>query len=270
MYFLKVQPVRQDVRAHDIHISGNTTLESLYGDQVDYVNMTQPMSLLYANALEIPDVISETYSDISIAGEGTYGIVYKATDAENRQVAIKFMKRGASAQDLMDRCTKIRYLHEQVKAVVTDDPGLVHVMNCVEASDKYVVYEWAGEEGVKMLPQLSFEDARALLKQVIIALHSLFRSTHRTILHHDLKWANVAVADGCLRLIDLDDWVYGQWGQRLVRTPHTPLFSPPEVLIQSPKKKTFSVVSHQPWLTLKVVIWLCVQVRTPLTSTAQE
>jgi len=112
-------------------------------------------------------------------------------------------------------------------------------MNCIEAHSQYVVYEWAGEEGSKVLPQKSFDEARALLKQVVMALHALSRGSRTTILHHDLKWQNVAVESGCLKLIDLDDWIPGRWGRRLDITAHTPLFSPLEILTEKGRKNYF-------------------------------
>jgi len=209
-------------------------------DEVDdNIDISQPASLLHET--DLPPDLEPKYHNIELAGEGTFGSVYKAitdvdTDHTDQQVAIKVMKGRANSADLRKQCQKIQVLHEVVKAAQGSG---VHLMNCIESAAQYVVYEWAGEEGSKLLPTQSFDAARSLLKQVIMALHALSCGSGKTIVHHDLKWQNVAVQDGCLKLIDLDDWIYGQWGNRLKKTPYTPLFSPPEILTTKVRPKNY-------------------------------
>jgi len=192
----------------------------------DNLNISQPPSLLHDTVMLLPTGINMRYSEIKQAGEGMYGIVYKAKDSTTGQlVAIKVMKGNVGGDALQAQCKKIEDLHKVTE--VSQGPEIAHLMNCIEAQTQYVVYEWAGEEGSKLLPSLSFDAARALLKQVIMALHALSRAT---ILHHDLKWQNVAIEAGCLKLIDLDGWIFGQWGNRFHKTVHSSLCSPPEIL----------------------------------------
>jgi len=69
------------------------------------------------------------------------------------------------------------------------------------------VYEWAGKEGSKVLEELTTsKEALGLVKQVMLALDAM-QSVNIVYIHHDLKWANVAVDEAkCLRLIDMDHY----------------------------------------------------------------
>jgi len=101
-------------------------------------------------------------------------------------------------------------------------------MQCLDASYDYVVYEWAGEDGVLVVKEeASLDSVLGLFKQVILALYAMQQS-NPPFIHHDLKWHNVAVDRKCLRLIDLDDHVEGIWRNKRGPGVWTPVYAPPE------------------------------------------
>jgi len=73
----------------------------------------------------------------------------------------------------------------------------------------------------------TFKKAFGFMRQVILALDAM-QSVSPIYIHHDLKWANVAIDDAqCLRLIDMDQYIAGDRrtsGQEC--TIHTPLYAP--------------------------------------------
>jgi len=90
------------------------------------------------------------------------------------------------------------------------------------------VLEWAGNSGNEVLHKRKFDAALGLLKQVVLALHAL-QEASPPIIHHDLKWDNVAVDEqNCLKLIDLDLSMKGIWKDRNKATLAVRAYAPPE------------------------------------------
>jgi len=168
------------------------------------IAQTQPVSLVHGRQSVhpgLPDGLEEKFNDINQIGEGGFGIVYSAIDKEtNEKVAIKVPK--VKRQDLRKACEKNRHLTNHLPTA----KGGKHVMQCLDASSDYVVYEWAGEDGVLVVKEeASLDSVLGLFKQVILALYAMQQS-NPPFIHHDLKWHNVAVDRKCLRLIWMTMW----------------------------------------------------------------
>jgi len=156
---------------------------------------------------------------------GAFGAVFAARKKNGDQrVAIKVPRQPIGFESLSHYCDQMKQISKLIKGKVGSD----HVMTCIENGKSYMVLEWAGKPGNTVLQKSTLAPALKLLKQVILALHAL-QGANPPIIHHDLKWDNVAVDENkCLKLIDLDFVMKGIWKERHKETVAARETVPPE------------------------------------------
>jgi len=178
----------------------------------------------------IPSELRSTYNNFKQLGQGSFATVFQAERiSDGLKVAIKLPNKVGQGKLVAGDCDKIQKISDNVKGNKEGNKvGGRHIMECYEKGNGYVVLQWAGTPGDIVIEGQSLHQMMALLKQVVFALYA-FEKASPPIVHHDLKWNNVAVDDqNCLRLIDLDSSVEGTWQGHTQDITTCELFAPPE------------------------------------------
>lgn len=129
-----------------------------------------------------------------LLGSGGFGAVYLAHHVHSHQpVALKLLRRELAADPVMIR----RFFTEAQAAAAIDDPRIVRVMDCGEAStgDAFLVMELL--EGSDLRERSRSPDAltqRRVVEILIEVLDALEVAHSRGVVHRDLKPANVFLA----------------------------------------------------------------------------
>jgi serine/threonine protein kinase/tetratricopeptide (TPR) repeat protein len=142
-------------------------------------------------------------SDTALIGRGGMGEVYRGTDIQTGQpVAIKVLKPGLTAQNPQ---VVERFVREGEALRQLNHPNIVQILATAEENGQhYLVMEYV--PGGDLTHLLKAEPQLPLPRLLQIALEladALSRAHHLGIIHHDLKPANVLLAeDSTPRLTD--------------------------------------------------------------------
>lgn len=175
----------------------------------------------------------DKYKKISVIGQGSYGIVYKAEVKSSKQnVALKVItKRQKSLKEIQN----LRQEFEIQRNLC--HPNIIRMLESFETEDDIIVVtEFAPQD----LSQLLKDNGHLLenrVKEIVCDLLSaLYYLHYHRVLHRDLKPQNILVeADGTAKLCDfgfarsmsIDTYV-------LTSIKGTPLYMAPEIISQCP------------------------------------
>lgn len=176
---------------------------------------------------------------LSPAGEGTFGVVYRAHDTVlDEEVALKVLKppRGG-----FDTSGGFNALRAEVRPLVSlSHPNVIKYQNCDCAQRRdgtqifYIAMEYADQGPIsEQLKNLTVEVAVAWCEQILKGVAECHR---HGIVHADLKPANIFLADGTIKI---GDFGAASWGS----IPHrrgTPLYNAPEQLAFPPHTSRLS------------------------------
>uniref|UniRef100_A0A0K0FKL1 cyclin-dependent kinase n=1 Tax=Strongyloides venezuelensis TaxID=75913 RepID=A0A0K0FKL1_STRVS len=147
------------------------------------------------------NVLSE-FSNSEKIGEGTYGIVYKATwGAKNMDIALKKIFLDKSEDGIPSTCLREVSILKELK-----HPNIVTLFDCVINENKlFMVFEYLDNDLKMVLDKL--EDQKMPLPYIkacaLQLLNGLAYCHVRRIIHRDLKPQNILVADnGTMKLAD--------------------------------------------------------------------
>lgn len=141
------------------------------------------------------------YKRISQIGEGTYGKVYKAVNAQNeKMVALKRLRMESERDGFPITAMREIKLLQSLR-----HPNIVSLVEMmVEKSQVYMVFEYLDHDlaGILSHPQLTFSEGniKYLFKQMVEGLAYLH---HRGILHRDIKGSNILLSNtGLVKIAD--------------------------------------------------------------------
>lgn len=166
-------------------------------------------------------------------GGGSFGVAFLAWNIDDGGPVVLKVAKAEGGNKLKAECDNVIALHKAIEAGAKDHR---HLMRCfrqyMEADPPFIVLEMAGEKSgwEAIVSAQTPESAHGYLKQVIFGLAALDAAVPPMI-HHDLKWANVAVNEKkCLKLVDLDTAIPGTVAmyndKRIVFATH--MYTPPE------------------------------------------
>lgn len=141
------------------------------------------------------------YMKIEKIGEGTYGVVYKATDKETGNiVALKKIRLEAEDEGVPSTAIREISLLKELQHV-----NIVNLMDVLhEESKLYLVFEYLDQDLKRFLDNLGANVSRIILKSYVFQLIRgiAFCHAHR-VLHRDLKPQNILLdRTGMLKLAD--------------------------------------------------------------------
>lgn len=150
-----------------------------------------------------PQLIANRYRIIESIGEGSMGVVYRATDSvTGEMVAIKSLRSEIVKKDtaLIERFEREAQILRQL-----NHPNIVKALGAVKEEEQYyLVLEYVGGGALRDI--LEKEGVLSIRKSVEIALDladALTRAHRLKVIHRDIKPANVLMAeDGTPRLTD--------------------------------------------------------------------
>jgi serine/threonine protein kinase/formylglycine-generating enzyme required for sulfatase activity len=158
-------------------------------------------------------VLGGKYRILAKKGEGAFGTVYEAVDNMlGAQVAVKVLKKKAarsqgSLREFLQEAKRITTLdHENIVRWITFD-------KTAEGLHYFVMEYLSGEELQKLLTRentLEPERVANILLQTLAALRAAHESTSGTLLHLDLKPANLFVQPGEPEKVKVIDFGIGQ------------------------------------------------------------
>jgi serine/threonine protein kinase/Tol biopolymer transport system component len=135
------------------------------------------------------------YRILDELGKGGMAIVYKAYDTRlEREVAIKFIRRGAFPPDQLDGILK-RFEREAKALAKLSHPNIVRVLDYGEHEDSpYLVMEYlpAGTLKYRLGKPMPWQDAVRLL---IPIAHALEYAHEHDVIHRDIKPSNILLTE---------------------------------------------------------------------------
>jgi len=161
-----------------------------------------------------------------LLGMGSFGATFKAKDTDTGGVAaLKFLYKeihgkiqivtgddksqyGEELDDLEKECYDLWDLHEQKESYPEGAKRVIHCQylcgwdneDCPQEESQpwFIVMDYGGDDGEEWLSRNSKnkEDVRDVLQQVSDGLAYLSEHLHPPLVHHDLKWGNIAVKKG--------------------------------------------------------------------------
>jgi len=173
----------------------------------------------------------------AVAGEGAFGVVYRAWDERlDRAVAIKELRQDAEGMvpASFDRY-KDRFRREVRVQAQFNHPHIVHVYDLLEQGDTlYLVMEFVDgptlRDTLEQRGPLPLQEAAQITLDLLDALTAV-HAHEWDIVHRDIKPSNVLIADGRAKLTDFG---LAQLASESSRTqldrehPGTPLYMSPE------------------------------------------
>lgn len=184
-------------------------------------------------------------------GEGTTGVVYKASQGTHRHVALKIYKREDSSDDAIKRHTRGTQLAAQL-----DHPHIVHILDYGEAEGTFFVASelLEGSDLKAVLPGSTRIPMHLKCRWMLQLCSALAYAHEKGVIHRDIKPANVFVRDsddvvltdfGIARKSDSDITRSGT----IVGTPD--YYSPEQILMvrPDPRSDIFSlgIVFYELW-----------------------
>lgn len=146
-------------------------------------------------------ILADKYKIIEVIGRGGMGIVYKAEDLKlKRVVALKFLP----PELMQDEEAKERFALEAQAAAALSHPNICTIHEIVEEKGKsFIVMEYIeGQSLSKTIKRSPFELDKALDVAIQIA-EGLDEANKKSIIHRDIKSANIMVTDrGQAKIMD--------------------------------------------------------------------
>ena len=141
------------------------------------------------------------YRIVDVLGDGGSGVVFAATDASGRPVALKVLK-----PDLVSPRERQRFLEEAERLRRVRHPALVELYDAGGLPDGGAYIAMAREPGQNLADRLlsgplRFDVALTLFEQLAGALQALHRVG---LVHRDIKPENIFVVEGDRRALLLD------------------------------------------------------------------
>ncbi|KAJ7980526.1 Protein kinase family protein [Quillaja saponaria] len=184
----------------------------------------------------------ENYHVIELAGEGSFGKVYKGRRKYTGQtVAMKFiMKHGKSEKDIHNLRQEIEILRK------LKHENIIEMLDSFESPQEFcVVTEFAQGELFEILEDdrcLPEKQVQAIAKQLVRALHYLHSNR---IIHRDMKPQNILIGSGSV--IKLCDFGFARAMSTntvvLRSIKGTPLYMAPELVREQPYNHTVDLWS---------------------------
>eukprot|EP01134_Creolimax_fragrantissima_P008204 CFRG8204T1 len=175
-----------------------------------WVQMAQLVSLTTGKRFPIPPAamngqtrdITE-FKILNQIGEGTYGVVYRATDIKTGQmVALKRVRMERESSGL-----PVSALREICLLRTLDNHNIVRVLDMASGStlkSVYVVMEYCSHDLGTLLSHMKIPFSESEVKCLLIQLLDGVRYLHkRFVIHRDLKVSNLLLTDkGALKIAD--------------------------------------------------------------------
>lgn len=175
------------------------------------------------------------YKKLEKLGEGTYGVVYKAEDAQTGEfVAIKKIKLDHSDEGVPATTLREISMLKRLKHPCIVD--LIHAQ--YQEGRLYLIFEFVEQDMKAYLENLSGAPSAIVVKKLMYQLLSGLHHCHRRcILHRDLKPQNLLIGkDDTLRIADFG--LGRQHGIPIQPFTHevvTLWYRAPEILLGTPK-----------------------------------
>ena len=143
----------------------------------------------------------ERYQRLDVLGEGTYGVVYRATDRETgKTVALKKIRLDDSNEGIPQTALRevsiLQEIHHQ---------NIVNLLDVICGEGKlYLIFEFVDQDLKKAVEKspTSFNGLK-LKKMVYQLIDGLYFCHRHRIVHRDLKPANILLtADGKMKIAD--------------------------------------------------------------------
>lgn len=146
--------------------------------------------------------VKERYEKCEKVGEGTYGIVYKGRDTEQRNAAVAIKKIRHSSHDEGVPQSALREIG-LLRAV--NHPNIVKLLDVeLNESKLALIFEWCDKDLKKYLDTHVGKLSSGTLKRLTYEMMAGITACHtHGLIHRDLKPQNVLIApDGVLKLAD--------------------------------------------------------------------
>ncbi len=210
---------------------------------------------------EEPPVVIEGFSDLSVAGEGGFAVVYRAVDSSGNPVAIKVLNA------VNDENERRRFDREkEALQTLADVDGVVELLGFGQttAGAPYLALTYI--EGGTIARRIrnrpyNWHEAYELGCQLAETLAICHR---KGVFHRDLKPSNVLLADGDKpHLLDFGSTQIVDGRSLSTRAAFTPNYCPPEVLVVGNKGADSGLVDVY---GLGILLWSMVAGRRPFVS----
>lgn len=175
------------------HIEGLLEAHAKLGGFLEKPPLDDPDPAVERPITEGPGAIIGPYKLLQKLGEGGFGVVYMAEQAEpvERRVALKIIKPGMDSRQVISR-----FKAEEQALAIMDHPNIARVFDAgiTESARPYFVMEL-----VKGVPITKYCDEQHLtprqrLELFIPVCHAVQHAHQKGIIHRDLKPSNVLVA----------------------------------------------------------------------------
>ncbi|KAL6131348.1 hypothetical protein ACLB2K_069724 [Fragaria x ananassa] len=190
---------RRGRRAHAVHSKAEDVMVNAEeGKDANGMAMFSASKIGYRFPLAAIQVATENFSENLLIGVGGFGKVYKGVLRDNTKVAVK---RGApqSKQGLAEFRTEIEMLSQFRHRHLVSLIGY-----CDEKDELIIIYEYMENGSLKNhlygldLPCLSWRKRLEICVGAAKGLHYLHTSSEKTIIHRDVKSANILLDENLM------------------------------------------------------------------------
>lgn len=141
-----------------------------------------------------PDRIGK-YRTVETIGEGGFGTVYKAEQAEpvRRTVAVKVIKPGMGSRQVISR-----FMAERQALALMDHPGIARIFEAgeTESGQPYLVMEWIQGSPITRYCDQHNLSPRERLQLFIRVCQAVQYAHQKGVIHRDIKPSNILVVEG--------------------------------------------------------------------------
>ncbi|KAA6392787.1 MAG: putative Serine/threonine-protein kinase TIO, partial [Streblomastix strix] len=187
--------------------------------------------------MSLAGLTTDNYHILQLAGEGSFGKVYKGRKKTTGQVvAMKFISK------INKTPKELRSLRQEIDILrCLNHENIIMLLDTFETDSDFVMVTELGEgdlfeilENDKTLPE---HEVQSIAKQLVSALHYLH---HNRIIHRDLKPQNILInSSGQIKVCDFG---FARALSRstvcLTSVKGTPLYMPPELVMEQPYDKS--------------------------------
>jgi serine/threonine protein kinase/dienelactone hydrolase len=146
-------------------------------------------------------VLADKFKIIEVIGRGGMGIVYKAEDLKlKRHVALKFLP----SELIRDEEAKERFVLEAQAAAALSHPNICTIHEIVEEKDEsFIAMEYIEGQSLSKLIKEGSLELDKILEIAIQIVEGLEEAHKKSIVHRDIKSANIMVTDrGQAKIMD--------------------------------------------------------------------